>query len=124
MEADLPKGKLGGYLILISGIIITTIFITQFYNYFDVSNWEILWRLLWLFIAKGFMFFGGIAAIKRANKPAGLICFIENIIIASITFFLVFEMWNLSWYNSWLFYIYLWGLFLNLIGSVLAMMNR
>ncbi|MHA1232642.1 MAG: hypothetical protein ACTSRP_27285 [Candidatus Helarchaeota archaeon] len=124
MEADLPKGKLGGYLIIISGILITVIFTTQFIDYFDISNWEILWRLIWLYIAIGFVFFAGFAAIHRANKPAGLICIIENIIIGCITFFLVFEMWNIPWYNSWLFYIYLWGYFLNLIGSILAMMNK
>ncbi|MHA1753610.1 MAG: hypothetical protein ACTSYZ_14695 [Candidatus Helarchaeota archaeon] len=124
MEADLPKGKLGGYLIILGGLIITIIFITKFYNYFTFYNWEILWRLIWLFVAKGFVFFAGIAAIHRANKPAGLLNFVENIIIGSITFFLVFNIWYIPWYSSWDFYIYLWGYFLNLIGSILAMMNH
>ncbi|MBD3230838.1 MAG: hypothetical protein GF329_21855 [Candidatus Lokiarchaeota archaeon] len=124
MEANLPKGKLGGYLILIGGILFTSIFIGQFYTYFDVTNWEILWRLVWLFIAIGFTLFAGFAAIKKLNKIGGLISFIENIIIACLTFFLVFETWNIPWYDSWLFYIYLWGFIVNLIGSILAMMNR
>jgi len=124
MEADLPRGKLGGYLIIIGGIIITTIFTIQFYSYFNFYEWEICWRLLWLFIAKGFLFFAGFVAIKRVNKPAGLVAIIENFIITCLTFFLVLEMWQILWYTSWLFYIYLWGLILSLIGSVLAMMNR
>ena len=123
MEAEQIKGKLGGYLMLIGGIVITIIFTTQFFNYFSITNWEVLWRLIWLYLAKGFLLFAAFAGIKRLNKIAGLIGFIENFIIGIITFFLVFEMWNISWYSSWEFYMYLWGYFLTLIGSILGMMK-
>lgn len=124
MEATQIKGKLGGYLMLIGGIVVTIIFTAQFYNYFSITNWNILWRLIWLYLAKGFLLFAGFIGIKRLNKIAGLIGFIENFIIGAITFFLVFEIWVIPWYSSWLFYIYLWGFFLILIGSILGMMNR
>jgi hypothetical protein len=81
MEATQIKGKLGGYLMLIGGILISIIFTAQFINHFSITNWEILWRLIWLYLAKGFLLFAGFAGIKRLNKIAGLIGFIENFII-------------------------------------------
>ena len=124
MEANLPKGKLGGYLMIIGGIIITLIFTTQFYYYFDINNWEVLWRLIWLVLAKVFLLFAGFLAIKKVSRLAGLLGIIENFIIGCLTFFLIFEIWSFPWYSSWTFYIYLWGYFLSLIGSILAMINR